>query len=212
MVRGKIQMRRIENVTNRQVTFSKRRNGVLKKAYELSVLCDAEVAVIIFSQKGRLYEFSSNDMRTTIQRYHKHAREGQANKFEIEQHVQQMKHENANMAKKIELLEHSQRKLLGHDLSSCSVEELQEIDSQLERSLRRIVARKSQLSTEQIRQLKEKEKILLEENAMLSEKCGAKPSQPSLKETVAATLCSQGSLQDSEVETELIIGLPEIRC
>ncbi|KAF3433064.1 hypothetical protein FNV43_RR24166 [Rhamnella rubrinervis] len=129
-------------------------------------------------------------MRTTIQRYHKHAREGQANKFEIEQHVQ----------------------LLGHDLSSCSVEELQEIDSQLKRSLRRIVARKSQLFTEQIRQLKEKEKILLEENAMLSEKCGAKPSQPSVKETVAATLCSQGSLQDSEVETELMIGLPEIRC
>ncbi|KAF8008633.1 hypothetical protein BT93_K2331 [Corymbia citriodora subsp. variegata] len=60
MARGKIQMRRIENATNRQVTFSKRRNGLLKKAYELSVLCDAEVAVIIFSQKGRLYQFSSN--------------------------------------------------------------------------------------------------------------------------------------------------------
>uniref|UniRef100_A0A7N2MI83 MADS-box domain-containing protein n=1 Tax=Quercus lobata TaxID=97700 RepID=A0A7N2MI83_QUELO len=61
MVRGKIQMRRIENATSRQVTFSKRRNGLLKKAYELSVLCDAEVAVIIFSQKGRLYEFSSTE-------------------------------------------------------------------------------------------------------------------------------------------------------
>lgn len=52
-------MRRIENATSRQVTFSKRRNGLLKKAYELSVLCDAEVAVIIFSQKGRLHEFAS---------------------------------------------------------------------------------------------------------------------------------------------------------
>ncbi|KAL3714098.1 hypothetical protein ACJRO7_006098 [Eucalyptus globulus] len=60
MVRGKIQMRRIENAMSRQVTFSKRRPGLLKKAYELSVLCDAEVAVIIFSQKGRLYKFSSN--------------------------------------------------------------------------------------------------------------------------------------------------------
>lgn len=54
-------MKRIENATSRQVTFSKRRNGFLKKAYELSVLCDAEVAVIIFSQKGRLYEFSSTE-------------------------------------------------------------------------------------------------------------------------------------------------------
>uniref|UniRef100_A0A1U7WID2 MADS-box protein SOC1-like n=1 Tax=Nicotiana sylvestris TaxID=4096 RepID=A0A1U7WID2_NICSY len=60
MVRGKVQMKRIENATSRQVTFSKRRNGIMKKAYELSVLCDAEVAVIIFSQKGRLYEFSSS--------------------------------------------------------------------------------------------------------------------------------------------------------
>ncbi|KAK1574807.1 hypothetical protein Q3G72_000117 [Acer saccharum] len=61
MVRGKIEMKRIENTTSRQVTFSKRRNGLLKKAYELSVLCDAEVAVIIFSQKGRGYEFSSSE-------------------------------------------------------------------------------------------------------------------------------------------------------
>ncbi|KAG6716859.1 hypothetical protein I3843_04G063100 [Carya illinoinensis] len=57
MVRGKIQVKRIENATSRQVTFSKRRNWLLKKAYELSVLCEAEVAAIIFSQKGRLYEF-----------------------------------------------------------------------------------------------------------------------------------------------------------
>ena len=60
MVRGKIQMRRIENATSRQVTFSKRRNGLLKKAFELSVLCDSEVVVIVFSQKGRLYEFASS--------------------------------------------------------------------------------------------------------------------------------------------------------
>lgn len=53
-------MKRIENETSRQVTFSKRRNGLLKKAFELSVLCDAEVALIIFSTRGRLYEFSSS--------------------------------------------------------------------------------------------------------------------------------------------------------
>ncbi|KAJ1398114.1 hypothetical protein SESBI_31351, partial [Sesbania bispinosa] len=60
MVRGKTQMKRIENETSRQVTFSKRRNGLLKKAFELSVLCDAEVALIIFSTRGKLYEFSSS--------------------------------------------------------------------------------------------------------------------------------------------------------
>ncbi|KAG5544819.1 hypothetical protein RHGRI_017314 [Rhododendron griersonianum] len=58
--RGKIEIKRIENTTNRQVTFCKRRNGLLKKAYELSVLCDAEVALIVFSTRGRLYEYASN--------------------------------------------------------------------------------------------------------------------------------------------------------
>ena len=60
MGRGKIEIKRIENTTNRQVTFCKRRNGLLKKAYELSVLCDCEVALVVFSSRGRLYEYASN--------------------------------------------------------------------------------------------------------------------------------------------------------
>jgi hypothetical protein len=59
MRRGRVELKRIENKINRQVTFAKRRNGLLKKAYELSVLCDAEVALIIFSNRGKLYEFCS---------------------------------------------------------------------------------------------------------------------------------------------------------
>ncbi|KHN46233.1 Agamous-like MADS-box protein AGL11 [Glycine soja] len=59
MGRGKIPIRRIENSTNRQVTFCKRRNGLLKKTRELSILCDAEVGVIVFSSTGKLYEYSN---------------------------------------------------------------------------------------------------------------------------------------------------------
>ena len=59
MGRGKIVIRRIDNSTSRQVTFSKRRNGLLKKAKELAILCDAEVGVMIFSSTGKLYDFSS---------------------------------------------------------------------------------------------------------------------------------------------------------
>ena len=59
MGRGKIAIRRIDNSTSRQVTFSKRRNGLLKKAKELAILCDAEVGVIIFSSSGKLYEYSN---------------------------------------------------------------------------------------------------------------------------------------------------------
>ncbi|KAM6549825.1 hypothetical protein CsatB_021501 [Cannabis sativa] len=71
MGRGKIEIKRIENTTNRQVTFCKRRNGLLKKAYELSVLCDAEVALIVFSTRGRLYEYANNSVRATIDKYKK---------------------------------------------------------------------------------------------------------------------------------------------
>ena len=61
MGRGRIEIKRIENNTSRQVTFCKRRNGLLKKAYELSVICDAEGALISSSPAGvRLYEYSNN--------------------------------------------------------------------------------------------------------------------------------------------------------
>jgi MADS-box transcription factor, plant len=60
MGRGKVVLQRIENKITRQVTFAKRRNGLLKKAYELSILCDAEVALVLFSHAGRLYQFSSS--------------------------------------------------------------------------------------------------------------------------------------------------------
>ncbi|XP_044467933.1 MADS-box protein SOC1-like [Mangifera indica] len=209
MVRGKIQMKRIENTTSRQVTFSKRRNGLLKKAYELSVLCEAEVAVIIFSQKGRVYEFSSSGMQTTTDRYFKYTKEVHANESESEEYIQQVQHDIANMVKEIEQIDVAKRKLLGQDLGSSSVEELEDIDGQLERSLRSIRARKSELFKEQREQLKAKEKLLLEENARLSLKLCTKPFEAStLKE--GFTHKSQSS-QSSEMETELFIGPTEIR-
>ncbi|CAE6077882.1 unnamed protein product [Arabidopsis arenosa] len=71
MGRGKVEVKRIENKTTRQVTFSKRKSGLLKKAYELSVLCDAEVSLIIFSNGGKLYEFSNVGIGRTIERYYR---------------------------------------------------------------------------------------------------------------------------------------------
>jgi hypothetical protein len=58
--RGKVEVRRIENTVSRQVTFSKRRRGLAKKARELAVLCDADVALLIFSDKGRLHDFAAH--------------------------------------------------------------------------------------------------------------------------------------------------------
>lgn len=66
MAREKIQIRKIDNTTARQVTFSKRRRGLFKKAEELSILCDAEVALIIFSATGKLFEYSSSRYVTLL--------------------------------------------------------------------------------------------------------------------------------------------------
>ncbi|XP_011030221.1 PREDICTED: agamous-like MADS-box protein AGL21 isoform X1 [Populus euphratica] len=77
MGRGKIVIRRIDNSTSRQVTFSKRRSGLLKKAKELSVLCDAEVGVIVFSSTGKLYDHANTSMKSIIERYSKQKEECQ---------------------------------------------------------------------------------------------------------------------------------------
>lgn len=66
MARGKIQIKRIENQTNRQVTYSKRRNGLFKKAHELTVLCDARVSIIMFSSSNKLHEYISPNTTYTI--------------------------------------------------------------------------------------------------------------------------------------------------
>ncbi|KAM0854655.1 hypothetical protein ACQ4PT_050286 [Festuca glaucescens] len=68
MGRGKIEIKRIENQSNRQVTFSKRKNGILKKAKEISVLCDAEVGVVVFSSAGKLYDFCSPKTSASVRR------------------------------------------------------------------------------------------------------------------------------------------------
>ncbi|XP_068634514.1 MADS-box protein SOC1-like [Aristolochia californica] len=203
MVRGKTQMRRIENATSRQVTFSKRRNGLLKKAFELSVLCDAEVGLIVFSPRGKLYEFASSSMQKTIERYQRYSKDFNIHSKTVEQNVQHWKYEAEHMAKKIELLEASKRKLLGEGLGICSLEELQQIESQLERSLSNIRSRKNHLFNEQIQLLKEKERILKEENAILSMKCGVQPRQESSQGEIVP---HEQSSQHSGVVTDLFIG------
>nr|CBX45125.1 GSOC1 protein [Gerbera hybrid cultivar] len=202
MVRGKVEMKRIVNATSRQVTFSKRRNGLLKKACELSVLCDAEVALIILSQKGDVYEFSSSNIKKTIQKYRDHAKANESCNTEIEpqNQLQNLKHDTAAIQKKIEQLEVSERKLLGQNLGSCSLDELLKLDSKLEHSLTIVRERKAQLFKEQIEKLKAKERFLLDENAQLCQE------NTCLGEKIDTTVTSSQSIQNSEVETELFIG------
>ena len=52
-----------------QITFSKRKSGLLKKAYELSILCDCEIAVIMISNNRKLYQYASSNMNSILIRY-----------------------------------------------------------------------------------------------------------------------------------------------
>ncbi|XP_042583148.1 myocyte-specific enhancer factor 2A-like isoform X3 [Cyprinus carpio] len=69
MGRKKIQITRIMDERNRQVTFTKRKFGLMKKAYELSVLCDCEIALIIFNRSNKLFQYASTDMDKVLLKY-----------------------------------------------------------------------------------------------------------------------------------------------
>lgn len=206
-------MKRIENATSRQVTFSKRRNGLLKKAFELSVLCDAEVGLMVFSPRGKLYEFASAaSLQKTIDRYKTYTRENVNNRT-VQQDIQQVKADALSLANKLEALEKTKRKLLGENLEDCSIEELHNLEVKLEKSLHVIRGKKTQLLEQQIAKLKEKERTLLKENKELRDehrKLQPPPAAPGLNQRLPSwpRHLPAPSNDDMDVETELYIGLP----
>ncbi|KAF3431024.1 hypothetical protein FNV43_RR25754 [Rhamnella rubrinervis] len=172
MGRGRVELKRIENKINRQVTFAKRRNGLLKKAYELSVLCDAEVALIIFSNRGKLYEFcSSSSMLKTLERYQKcnyGAPETNVSAREaLELSSQQ---EYLKLKARYEALYRNQRNILGEDLGPLSSKELESLERQLDMSLKQIRSTRTQFMLDQLTDLQRKEHLLNEANKNLKQR------------------------------------------
>ncbi|XP_050884933.1 agamous-like MADS-box protein AGL104 isoform X2 [Lathyrus oleraceus] len=92
MGRVKLQIKKIENTTNRQVTFSKRRNGLMKKAYELSVLCDVDVALIMFSPSGRATLFSRNRSVEEILDRYINLPDSERGRMHNQEHIQKVLH------------------------------------------------------------------------------------------------------------------------
>ncbi|KAG5626817.1 hypothetical protein H5410_012035 [Solanum commersonii] len=180
--------------------------------------------VLLFKNKGKKSkqgEFCST--QEIIERYKRHTKDTvQPENQAGGQHLQlikgvayttmhDMQHEAANLMKKIEFLETSKRKFLGEGLQSCTLQEVQQIEKQLERSVSTIRARKLQVFKEQVERLEEKEKILAAENARLREKfCGLQQRETPSVEKEGEALCTDGS-EKSDVETELFIGPPECR-
>ncbi|XP_042504329.1 MADS-box protein SOC1-like isoform X3 [Macadamia integrifolia] len=150
-------------------------------------------------------ENATSSMQKIIDRYQRLARDVQTNNKAMEQNIQLLKYEYANMEKKIEILEVSKRRLMGEDLGACSIDELQQIERQLEQSLSNIRAKKTQLFKEHIEKLKEKERILKAENEILCEKVQAQ--QPTIQDREIVPYSQ--SNPHTDVETELFIGRPE---
>ncbi|KAL4204853.1 hypothetical protein AMTRI_Chr01g134250 [Amborella trichopoda] len=148
MGRGKIEIKRIENTTNRQVTFCKRRNGLLKKAYELSVLCDAEVALIVFSSRGRLYEYANNSVKTTIDRYKKACADSSHSGTVSEANSQ----------------------LMGDSVGSMTVKELRTLENKLEKGISKIRSKKNELLFAEIDYMQNRELELQKDNMLLRAK------------------------------------------
>jgi len=68
MGRKKISIQRIDDVRVRKVTFNKRKAGLVKKAMELSLLCDCEVALVVFTSENKLYKYASSDLDRIVRK------------------------------------------------------------------------------------------------------------------------------------------------
>ncbi|KAJ1256286.1 hypothetical protein BS78_K055900 [Paspalum vaginatum] len=184
MARERREIKRIESSAARQVTFSKRRRGLFKKAEELSVLCDADVALIVFSSTGKLSQFASSSMNEIIDKYNTHSKNlGKAEQPSLDLNLEHSKYANLND----QLAEASLRlrQMRGEELEGLSVEELQQLEKNLEAGLHRVLQTKDQQFLEQISDLQRKSSQLAEENMKLRNQVSQIPAAG--KQVVADT-------------------------
>ncbi|CAL5207650.1 unnamed protein product [Lathyrus oleraceus] len=173
MGRGKIEIKKIENLNNRQVTFSKRRNGLIKKAKELSVLCDAEVAILIYSATGKLYQFSSTSMEHALSRYD--TRNLDLNKAEQQQQqrseqptVQVVELNTTSLLQEeITKLRSAYSRMSGKELDGLGFKELQHLENQLCEGISAVKSKKEQVLVEQLKRSRlQEEKAMMENEAL----------------------------------------------
>ncbi|XP_048128715.1 MADS-box transcription factor 23-like isoform X2 [Rhodamnia argentea] len=167
MVKGKIAIRKINCSKSRQVTFFKRRTGLLKKAKELSILCDAEIGVIIFSCTGKLYDYASTSMNSVIERYNKMKQDNQQQSITAAA-IQFLQTETESLNQQLRCLQECNRRLMGEELSKLGLEDLKNLENVLEMGLKNVRSRK--IHMEEMRELKRKVDDVEQENVQLRKK------------------------------------------
>ncbi|KAI4328618.1 hypothetical protein L6164_020955 [Bauhinia variegata] len=167
MGRGKIEIKRIHNNTTRQVTFSKRRAGLIKKTHELSVLCDAQIGLIVFSSTGKIFQYCSEPLRMDqiIERY---LRATGARIPDQRDNNEDLFGEMAILREETRRLERAIQQYLGENMSSLHYEDLIKLEEELENSANKVRNRKYELLQQQLDNLRRKERIVEEENNNLS--------------------------------------------
>lgn len=142
----------------------------MKKAKQLSILCDVDVAVLVFSSRGRLFEFSSTNSLTGIfHRYHNHMKAEDKVSAEVND-TEESKY--ASFMTMEELLQTVEKQLEEPDVGDLSFTDLVHLENQVETALTQARFRKTHLLIESIKNLHDKEKLLIEENKVLEDEIG----------------------------------------
>ncbi|KAK6124650.1 hypothetical protein DH2020_041606 [Rehmannia glutinosa] len=177
MGRGKIEIKKIENVNSRQVTFSKRRGGLMKKAKELAVLCDAQVAVIIFSGTGKLYEFASSRMEQILARYGQNHDSHELATVEHGATQNESAAEISALKDEIERLQLMHCRMMGKELDGLTYNELHNLEQQLTEGILSVKDRKetkvlqqNEALLEKIEELRHHARLSSNENRLLVSK------------------------------------------
>nr|BAH03320.1 MADS-box transcription factor [Habenaria radiata] len=164
MGRGKIEIKKIENPTNRQVTYSKRRAGIMKKASELTVLCDAELSLVMFSSTGKFSEYCSpsTDTKSVYDRYQQVSGVNlwSAQYEKMQNTLNHLKEINDNLRREI-------RQRMGEDLDGLDIKELRGLEQNMDEALKIVRNRKYHVISTQTDTYKKKLKNSQETNKSL---------------------------------------------
>ncbi|GER32043.1 MADS box transcription factor [Striga asiatica] len=175
MARGKIQIKRIENQTNRQVTYSKRRNGLFKKAHELTVLCDAKVSILMISSTQKLHEYISPSITTKqlIDQYQKAAGVDVWNSHyeKMQEHLKKLKEVNRNLRMEI-------RQRIGESFNGLGYDQIVSLIDDIETSLTVIREKKYKVIGGQIDTSKKKLRNAEEIHRTLAHEYDARQEDP----------------------------------